>query len=78
MEFQKQHKCHVVVSTFKNEWFEALYPELEFVKPGDEVPDIYAMYGVGWYYNEDNTVNTERAPRDFKPIPLQATSTWGS
>ena len=75
LEFQKQHKCQVIISTFKNTWFEDLYPELEFVKPGEEVHDLYAMYGVGWFYNEDKTFNPERAPRDFKPLPLQATAT---
>ena len=39
-EFRKKYKCHVVVSTFHNEWFEGQYPELEFVTPGSQVYDL--------------------------------------
>ena len=75
-EFRKTWKCHVIVSTFKNEWFESSYPDLEFITPGTVVNDLYAMYGIGWYYNdEDKTFVENRVPRDFKSIPLQATST---
>jgi autotransporter strand-loop-strand O-heptosyltransferase len=74
-EFRKKWDCHVVVSTFKNEWFREQYPELEFVTPGNSVPDLYAMYGLGWFYNDDKTFNPQRVPRDFKSLPLQATST---
>lgn len=74
-EFRKKWDCHVIVSSFKNEWFEKSYPELEFTTPGTSVPDLYAMYGLGWFYNEDNTFTSTRIPCDFKSIPLQATST---
>ena len=75
LEFKKKHNCDVIISTFKNSWFENLYPELEFVKPGSEVPNLYAMYGVGWYYNEDHTPDLNHVPREFKPLPLQQTTT---
>ena len=74
-EFRKKWNCHVVVSTFKNKWFESKYPELEFTTPGESVPDLYAMYGLGWFYNDDKTFNSQRIPCDFKPLPLQETST---
>ena len=74
-EFRKKWNCHVIVSTFKNKWFETKYPEIEFSTPGESVPDLYAMYGVGWFYNDDKTFNSQRIPCDFKPIPLQETST---
>ncbi len=77
-EFKKQHKCNVIVSTFKNNWFKDLYPELEFVKPGDSVPNLYAMYGIGWFYKgegDNKTFDEQRIPCDFKPIPLQSTAT---
>src|SRR6056300_1157504 len=50
LEFQKKHKCHVIVSTFWNKFFKNKYPELDFVEPGETVPNIYAMYELGWYY----------------------------
>jgi autotransporter strand-loop-strand O-heptosyltransferase len=74
-EFRKKWNCHVVVSTFKNKWFESKYSELEFTTPGESVPDLYAMYGLGWFYNDDKTFNSQRIPCDFKPLPLQETST---
>ena len=51
-EFRKHHGCEVVVSTFHNEWFQDNYPELKFVEPGTVVENLYAMYGVGWHYND--------------------------
>jgi autotransporter strand-loop-strand O-heptosyltransferase len=74
-EFRKKWKCQVVISTFKNDWFIPKYPELEFITPGKEVLDLYAMYGLGWFYNDDRTFNSQRLPRDFKPLPLQQTAT---
>jgi autotransporter strand-loop-strand O-heptosyltransferase len=74
-EFAKKHKCNLAVSTFKNDLFEAEYPEIKFVKPGASVNDLYASYQVGWFYGENNSINLEMHPRDFKPIPMQATTT---
>jgi len=75
LEFKKKWDCEVVVSTFKNEWFQNLYPELEFISPGSEVNNLYAKYGIGWYYNEDHTPDLNHVPRDFKPFSLQQTAT---
>jgi len=74
-EFRKKHDCQLVCSTFHNEWFESQYPEIEFVKPGTEVGGLYAMYTIGWFYNEDHTVNKNKIPIDFKQYPLGQTST---
>lgn len=73
-EFRKKYKCNLTVSTFHNSFFEKHYPEIQFVKPGDVVHDLYAMYRVGWYYNENNTVNNSLNPTDFKIKPLQHTA----
>ena len=73
-EFRKKHQCQIVCSTFHNTWFEHNYPEIEFIKPGIEVTDLYAMYTVGWHYNEDNTINTDHNPQDFRKYSLQECS----
>jgi autotransporter strand-loop-strand O-heptosyltransferase len=73
-EFRKKHNCETITSTFHNEWFNTEYPELEFVKPGTEVQNIYAMYTIGWHYNEDRTVNYNKIPIEFKKHPLGETS----
>jgi len=62
-EFQKKHKCHVIVSTFKNSLFD--YPELAFVTPGTVVNNIYGMYKIGWFYDSN------REPKIPNTIPLQ-------
>jgi len=72
-EFRKTFKCSVICSTFHNDWFEGNYPELEFVKPGTEVKDIYAMYNIGWFYDGKNVV-FDKIPIDFKKYPLQQTA----
>ena len=74
-EFRKKHNCQLTCSTFHNEWFESQYPEIKFVKPGTAVESLYAMYTIGWFYNEDHTVNKNRIPIDFKQYPLGQTST---
>jgi autotransporter strand-loop-strand O-heptosyltransferase len=74
-EFRNTHQCQVICSTFHNEWFEKEYPNLEFVNPGTEVNNLYAMYTVGWFYNEDKTVTNSKIPIDFKQHPLGETST---
>jgi len=74
-EFRKKHNCELICSTFHNNWFKDQYPEIEFVDPGSQVNNLYAMYSIGWFYNEDHTINKNRIPIDFKQYPLGQTST---
>lgn len=68
-EFRLKHNCQVIVSTYKNELFESVYPEIEFVKPGTVVNNIYGMYTIGWFYDSN------KEPVLPNTIPLQATAT---
>ena len=68
-EFRKQNECEVVVSTFMNYMFKGTYPNLEFVQPGSVVPNIFAMFSVGWFYNQ------QREPEYPSSIPLQKAAT---
>ena len=70
-EFRKKHKCKVVCSTFMNDLFKDEYPEIEFVSPGINVTNLYAMYSLGLFYNEDSTVQLHKNPTDPKTQPLQ-------
>jgi autotransporter strand-loop-strand O-heptosyltransferase len=65
LEFQEKYKCHVIVSSFKNELFEKVYPELEFVGRGVTVHNIVAQVELGWFWNK----NCE--PEHPATIPLQ-------
>jgi hypothetical protein len=70
-EFRKQHNCKVVVSTFMNDMFVEQYPEIEFVSPGTNVVDLYAMYAIGLFYNEDSSVNHLKNPNNFREQTMQ-------
>ena len=70
-EFRKKHNCKVVTSTFMNDMFIDQYPELEFVSPGTNVQNLYAMHNIGLFYNEDGTINGLKNPTDPKSVTLQ-------
>jgi autotransporter strand-loop-strand O-heptosyltransferase len=64
-EFRMKHNCEVVVSTFKNFFFEKSYPNIKFVQPGSVVNNIHGMFKIGWFY--DNNLEPEYP----SSIPLQ-------
>ena len=69
LEFKNKHKCDLIVSTFWNNLFQDVYPEIEFVTPGGVIHNIHGMYKLGWFwdsYKEPELPNT---------IPLQKTAT---
>jgi len=63
-EFRKKHGCKVVCSGWWQEIFD--YPEIEFIKPGDAIMDLYASYNVGCFDDQldQNVVN-------WRSVPLQ-------
>ena len=65
LAFQEKYKCHVVVSSFKNELFQSVYPELEFVERGVVVHNIVAQVELGWFWEKD------KEPTHPATIPLQ-------
>ena len=65
LEFQKKHNCHVIVSTYKNFLFKKMYPELEFVEPGTTINNLYGLYRIGCFYDEN------KEPVFPNSIPLQ-------
>lgn len=73
-EFRKKHQCEIIVSTFHNEMFEENYPNIKFVKPGDMQYDLYAMYEIGWHYDDQQKINHNRNISNFREISLQRCS----
>ncbi|MEN6420801.1 MAG: autotransporter strand-loop-strand O-heptosyltransferase [Smithella sp.] len=67
-EFRKKHNCHVIASGYWNDLFN--YPEIEWTKPGNAHPDIYAVYEVGCF-DGDKFKN----PRDWRSVRMQEIAT---
>lgn len=67
-EFRKKHNCELVVSTFWNNFFIETYPDIKFINPGIQVNDLYAMYVLGWFYDENSELELPNT------IPLQKTA----
>ena len=74
-EFGKIHNCKIVTSTFHNDMLKDQYPNIEFVTPGEVVPDLYAMYSLGLFYNDDGSVNYFKSPKDPKLLTMQEMAT---
>jgi autotransporter strand-loop-strand O-heptosyltransferase len=73
-EFRKKHNCKLIVSTFLNGLFKDQYPEIEFIEPGEVVPNIHAQYRLGWYYDDKGEFDRNKHPHDFRKMPLQKTA----
>jgi autotransporter strand-loop-strand O-heptosyltransferase len=69
-EFRKKHDCKVVVSTFLNNLLKDQYPEIEFVEPGSSVNNLYALYRIGCFY-DNNSVDFNKHKTDFRKLRLQ-------
>lgn len=69
-EFRKKHNCKMIVSTFLNSLFENEYPNIEFVKPGTSVHNLYALYRLGIFLDgeiQDNSMHKS----NYKELRLQ-------
>ena len=70
-EFRKKHQCEVIASTFMNDMFIEQYPNITFTTPGMGVENLYTMYCVGLFYNDDSSVNLFKNPIDPKTQTMQ-------
>jgi autotransporter strand-loop-strand O-heptosyltransferase len=66
-EFRKKHNCIVICSTFFNDLFKDVYPNILFVQPNTNIDNIYAQYYIGATY--DN--NIKYSPVNADSVPLQ-------
>ncbi len=77
VEFQKKHKCKVILSTFHNYWFENKkeYKNITF-KNIDEEVKCYVRYPIGWFRSDNQDWdNPSRNPQQVNLRRLQQTAT---
>lgn len=75
VQFAKENKCKVILSTFHNDFFSGLeeYKDIEFLSPGSST-HCYAVYRIGWFRTEDGGWgNEDRNPIRVNTVPLQKT-----
>lgn len=66
-EFRKTRNCIVICSTFFNDLFKDIYPDILFVQPNTNIDNVYSQYYVGATY--DN--NVKYSPVNADSVPLQ-------
>lgn len=66
-EFKNKHNCNIIVSTFWNELFEKVYPDILFVAPNIKISNVYAQYYIGTH----NEKNDSYQPSIYLNNPLQ-------
>ena len=69
-EFRKKHNCNLFAYTEYNNLFETEYKDISFIKYGETVSNLYAVYDIGLYYTNDK-VDTNKHPNNFYTLPLQ-------
>lgn len=71
-EFRKKYNVEVYCSTFHNQLFKDVYPNIHWINRGTAVPETRCVYRIGWFgKGEPNNKN----PRDCRTIPLQQIAT---
>jgi len=68
LEFKRKHKCNIYCSTFKNTLFEKEYPEINFISRREVVPNVMAVYRIGWFGRGERN---HKNKTDCRTIPLQ-------
>lgn len=65
-EFQRVHDCDITLFTFWNKLFESVYPTINFIEAGKNVPNLYAIFSIGAFDNDNN-----RNKYNWRTVPLQ-------
>jgi len=69
-KFRVENKCKVICASFQIDLFKNQYPEIEFVTPGSNVNNIYALYRLGLFYNDNREIDYTKHYNDPKKEPL--------
>lgn len=73
-EFRIKNDCHVICSTFFNDLFSSQYPNIEFVSPGTTVHNLYGLYRIGLFLNDENKLDLNKHPSNPLQVPLMKIS----
>jgi autotransporter strand-loop-strand O-heptosyltransferase len=65
--FRKQRNCTVICSTFFNDLFKDIYPEILFVQPNINIDNVYAQYYIG----ASKEWSAKYSPVCVDDVPLQ-------
>jgi autotransporter strand-loop-strand O-heptosyltransferase len=77
LKFKETYGCDVIVSTFLNDLFEKVYPELEFVGRGVVVNNIVSMIQIGWFWDDNMepvhpaTIPLQRSASNILHLPFE-------
>lgn len=74
-EFRLKHNCKVICSTFWNQLFSNVYPDILFVAPNTKIDNVYAQYYVG--ASTDGNVHYSPFKSDEIPLQMVASSILG-
>lgn len=66
-KFRETHQVELIVTCFWNNLVPAFFPNLIFQYPGFRDPSAAAVFGVGWYEEEDRNIHK----RDPRSVSLQ-------
>lgn len=66
-EFRKKHNCGIICSTFYNDLFKDVYPNILFVNPNTNIDNVYSQYYIG----ATNDMNLKYSLVSVNQIPLQ-------
>lgn len=72
-KFGQIHNCEMLCVSFHNKLFEKQYPKIKFLAPGSDIPNLYALYRLGMFYqtiNGKRLYDNEKHPSDPKNEPL--------
>lgn len=72
--FQIVHGCRITCSTYFNTLFQANYPTIEFLSPGEVVSETYAIYRLGWFYRPNDEYDDTKNVGDFRLQPIAQTA----
>lgn len=70
-QFRKKHECNLYVKFPLNKFFASRYPNIKFINSVEDIPNLYAVFKLGWYVDQERGVNSDRHKSDPRKIPLQ-------